>query len=489
MPKRVGGNLSKIFLLKAQLQVVLGPFFAPFLVNHQSLLLQVRSLKQANARPKPATEFQQRGTMKKTAISLFASAGIGDLAVRAAGVNVIVANELVGDRALLFRRNFPESEMLAGDIWDLKDQIIQRTKALLGGAELDLLIATPPCQGMSKNGQGKLLAEVRAGNRPAMDPRNRLIVPTLDIAIALNPRIIFFENVPEMANTFILDENNELVKILDYIPAKLGQDYLGGAEVVEFADYGVPQKRQRLITIFTRDEKLKKHFSEKGSFIAPASHSQYPKAGYENWLTLRDVIGSFPKLNALSGENSNLDFHNLHRVPILDDKKYKWIMHTPLGKSAFDNQCINPACGFTENAIHGSARNEEGINRSSSVTPLYCEKCGDMLPRPYTLSDGKKRLMKGFTSAYKRMTWDSPAPTLTTNLSYPSSDQNIHPEQNRVLSLYEALTLHTITDYEYHWETSVRQAATDGLIRDGIGESVPPRGLEKLLRFLYLISN
>lgn len=425
--------------------------------------------------------------MGKKAVSLFASSGIGDLALRAAGVHVIVANELVKERVELFRVNFPETLMLEGDIWSLADEIVKSSREILGAEELDLLLATPPCQGMSKNGMGKLLAEVRAGNRPAMDPRNRLIIPTLNVAAELQPRIVIFENVPEMANTLIQDESGELINIIDYIQKRLGPDYVGRAEVVEFADHGVPQKRQRLITIFSRDEKLKSHFYGTGSFIAPGTHASLTRTGRLKWETLRSVIGVFPKLSASKGLNARSDFHPLHRVPILDEKKLEWIRNTPEGKSAFDNQCVNPDCLFQENALHGSLKALDGINRSKVDTPLYCEKCGDLLPRPFIEANGAKRIMKGFTSAYKRMTWDAPAPTLTTNLSYPSSDQNLHPEQDRVLSIYEALTIHTITDYSYNWVTKHGQQVADGVIRDSIGESVPPRALHHLVEYLYAI--
>lgn len=425
--------------------------------------------------------------MSHKAISLFASSGIGDLALRAAGLKVILANELVEERAELFEVNFPESEMIRGDIWAAKSKIISRTKALLNGEELDFLIATPPCQGMSKNGQGKLLAEIRAGNRPEFDPRNRLIIPTLDIVLALRPRILLFENVPEMANTLIQDESGQLIKILDYISKRLGDEYLGRAEVVEFADYGVPQRRKRLITIYTRDEVLKQNFFGTGTFIAPRTHTPVARGGLQKWLTLRDVIEGFPALEASPGVNSCEDFNSLHRIPVLDPKKFTWISHTPQGKSAFDNQCVNPDCLYQENGLHGSSKNQEGVNRSSLETPLFCGQCGQLLPRPFTEVDGVKKIMRGFTSSYKRMFWDAPAPTLTTNLSYPSSDQNVHPEQNRVLSLHEALCLHTVKDFEFRWENKDGTAVRDGLIRDSIGESVPPRGLEKLIRHLYQI--
>ena len=62
---------------------------------------------------------------------------------------------------------------------------------------------------------------------------------------------------------------------------------------------------------------------------------------------------------------------------------------------------------------------------------------------------GERRRIKGFDSAYKRMSWDSPAPTLTQNLQAEASDKKIHPSQNRTLSVYEGMILQTISDYDY----------------------------------------
>ncbi len=90
--------------------------------------------------------------------------------------------------------------------------------------------------------------------------------------------------------------------------------------------------------------------------------------------------------------------------------------------------------------------------------------------------------LRGFTSAYRRMRWDLPAPTLTTNLSYPSSDQNVHPSENRVLSLYEALVLHTVADTGYKWTLNDGRPASDKIIRESIGESVPPQGLATIVK-------
>lgn len=420
----------------------------------------------------------------QTAISLFASSGIGDLALDALGVKVLVANEIVPERANLFRTNFPKTSMIEGDIWEKMDEIVVTTIEKLGNEELDFLLATPPCQGMSKNGQGKLLAEIRAGRRPVLDTRNRLIIPTIEIAKRLRPRILFLENVPEMRNTIIELETGKAVNIIDFIEQEMGTDYVGKAEVIEFANFGVPQRRQRLITVFSRDENLREEFERTGKILPEPTHSEENFLGTKPWITVREVIGGLPALDGKDSETAVSSYHPLHFVPVLDPKKYWWIENTPPEKGAFDNQCVNPSCGFQGNDTHGSALSSDGINQPKVSTPIYCLECGELLPRPYTEKDGQKQLMRGFTSAYRRMKWDKPSPTLTTNLSYPSSDQNIHPSQNRVLSLLEALVLHTVTDFDYKWMVSEERPAKLGLIRDSIGESVPPRGLKVLFEHL-----
>ncbi len=417
-------------------------------------------------------------------ISLFASGGIGDLALRKVGVKVLVANELLPNRASVFIRNFPETKMFTGDIWKLTDKIIDETNTLLQGNELDFILATPPCQGMSKNGQGKLLQGIREGGKPKIDVRNRLIIPTIKIIKMLSPKIVVFENVPEMKNTIIDDENGNYINIIDYIQRELGAEYGGKAEVIDFADYGAPQRRKRLITIFTKDKSLLSFFNEYDSFLPPYTHSEKLTGNLKKWLTVKDTIGNFPSLDSMDkiSSTSNIPFHN---VSVLDNKKYFWISNTPPEKGAFDNQCINPNCKFQDNPIHGAKRNGQGINQSKKDTPLYCVKCGELLPRPYTVEkNGDKRLMSGFTSAYKRMSWDKPSSTLTTNLSYACSDHKIHPEQNRVLSLYEAFHLHTISDYEYFWEDKKGVPIKDTLVKDIIGESIPPRGLQIIFQFI-----
>lgn len=424
-----------------------------------------------------------------TAISLFASAGIGDLALAAAGADVLVASELVSSRAALFRSNFPDCIMVEGDILETADRVVDAAKLSLAGRELDILFATPPCQGMSKNGRGKLLRGVRDGLREALDPRNQLATSVPPIAARLSPKVIVFENVPEMDGTLIANESGELEELLAYLARQL-PDYLGAWHVVEFADFGVPQRRQRLLTVFVRLDILKAanppSESRLASWIFPeATHSRQPTLTTEAWVSVEDAIGHLPPLDAGCSRTATSDIP-YHFVSLLDEKKYWWVSRTRPGTSAFDNQCANPECGFDGNPTHSAKRNSQGINQAATSTPSHCLKCGQLLPRPVVESeDGTPRIMRGFTSAYKRMRGDLPSPAMTRNLSFVSSDQKVHPTQNRALSLYEAMVLHTITDYPYRWQLPDGRAASAGLVRDAIGESIPPRGLQVIFDHVF----
>lgn len=418
----------------------------------------------------------------KTAVSLFASSGIGDIALMRCGFSVLVANELLPDRCSLFKKNFPETKMVEGSIWQKKDEIISTTKLLLKGEKLDFVLVTPPCQGMSKNGRGKLLSEINAGRRPKFDPRNLLIIPALEVINALKPETIVFENVSEMVNTCIPFEN-EILPILTIIDRKLGE-YEIDSKVLEFADYGLPQRRQRLITVASKNQNHKIFFRNFNTLLPSPTHSKKPSNSQKPWVTVRDVISNLEPLDGKSKCQSDVD--PWHRVSELDDRKYWWIFHTQPGASAFHNQCVE--CGFDKNPTHRSGKNSEGINRASVQTPIYCESCGALLPRPTVKKDGEVKLMKGFTSAYKRMDWDLPASAITRNFSYVCSDNKIHPEQHRTLSIREACLLHTISDADYVFEYHDGEKAKLTAVRDTLGESIPPTMLSIIFKFLQEIS-
>ncbi len=423
---------------------------------------------------------------KHLAVSLFSSSGIGDLGLKANNINTVISCELLQDRMNLFLNNHPEAKGFCGDIWELKDDIITYYKNHFSGNPF-LLIATPPCQGMSSNGMGTILNNLKKGIRPEFDPRNKLIVPAVDIIKGLQPEWVIFENVPNMINT-IIEDGDSAINIIDFIFRELGDTYVGKPIVINVADYGVPQCRNRLITVLTRNKAGKQYFEQNGTLIPDPDHSESPTVFTSRWLTVRDTISKLPPISSRKGDN--IDHNNpLHKVPLLDDVKLFWVSNTPEGQTAMNNQCINPNCLYQGNTLHGAKHNSEGVNRANTNTPLYCEKCGELLPRPYTIDNktGKKRIMKGFVSAYKRMAWDKPASTLTQNFQYACSDNKIHPNQDRVLSLYEGLIIQTITQYPYSFVIEGKQVK-DSLIRDTIGESVPPLLIDKIVKKILEIS-
>lgn len=432
----------------------------------------------------------KKAMTKYNAISLFSSSGIGDLGLHANGISTVVSCELLPERNRLFQHNNPETKAFCGDIWELKDKIVDYYQKHYKDAPF-LVLATPPCQGMSSNGMGTMLRNFKKGIRPKFDERNRLIMPALEIIERLRPEWVIFENVPNMTNTLILDEEDNLVNIIDYIYKKLGSDYVGKPTVIDVADYGVPQHRKRLITIFSRNAKAIKYFKENGTFIPNPTNGRNTDVSLfslPRWITLRDAIGNLPPLRAEAGRNID-ESNPLHKVPLLDETKLFWVSHTPEGATALNNQCCNPDCMYQGNTCHGTSHDEEGVNKSHTDTPVYCERCGALLPRPSTLDKetGRYRIMKAFTSAYKRMSWDEPASTLTQNFQYACSDNKLHPSQDRVLSLYEGLILQSIADYPYSFVIDGKQVP-DGLIRDTIGESVPPKLIDLVSKHIIEIS-
>ena len=82
------------------------------------------------------------------------------MGLEAAGFRTISACELVKERADLLRRNFPEARVFQGDIWELRDAVVAHAEAELRGERLDAILLTPPCQGASSNGKGRIARQV-----------------------------------------------------------------------------------------------------------------------------------------------------------------------------------------------------------------------------------------------------------------------------------------------------------------------------------------
>ncbi len=242
-------------------------------------------------------------------VSLFSSAGIAETYLKDVGVNILTANELVEDRANLYRAIYPESKMITGNILDDR---IYRNILSSSGKKVDFLIASPPCQGMSVAGKNRSLTEM------LNDERNYLIFRIIDFISQKSPSFILIENVP----TFFkieLPYKGKLYKVVDILTLLFKDKYIIESDALDASNYGVPQNRTRAII------KLYKKGLKWG----------WPSS--EKKVTVEKAIGKLPSLEA--GQKSKIKWHVARKH---SDKHILWMKHTPTGKSAFENSKYYP---------------------------------------------------------------------------------------------------------------------------------------------------
>ena len=244
------------------------------------------------------------------ALSLFANVGIGEIYLKNIGVDVVVANELHEDRCDLYREMHPECSVICGDITkkEVKEEIYEACPNEVFGDGIDLIIATPPCQGMS----------VANAKRLPDDCRNSLILHAMDLFNEILPEYMLIENVSGMANTFI-NNNGEVVNIIKYIESQIPEPWSLNWDILNAKDYNTPQSRKRFVGLISRNGRWK-----------------HPKPNKKN-ISVRDAIGHLPSLE--SGRSSNLPWHyakkhNSHHVI--------WMKNTPTGQTAFNNKIHYP---------------------------------------------------------------------------------------------------------------------------------------------------
>lgn len=239
------------------------------------------------------------------AISLFSGAGIGEFYLHKANIDVVVANELIAKRAETHSLFYPSCTMINADITKTETQ----SEIIKLGREnkVRMIIATPPCQGLSSAGSNKTESSLYC------DSRNFLILSALNIVDALCPDYFLIENVPRFQQ-MIFPYGRKRMKLLELLQFKYGQDYEIRCDILNAADYGVPQTRYRVVY----------RMWKKGLMW------ELPKK--ETAISLYDAIGSLPSLEA--NETSGLKNHVARPHP---QNHIDCMRHTPTGKSAFKN--------------------------------------------------------------------------------------------------------------------------------------------------------
>lgn len=167
------------------------------------------------------------------AVDLFSGCGGLSEGMRQAGFNVTFAVEINSLASTCYKENHPETTVLTRDIRDIR---IAEIKRMLDGQTMHLLAGCPPCQGFSS---------VRRLNkkRAVRDDRNQLILEYYRFIKELMPLTIMMENVPGLSDYYLFRELLSALRKLGYY-----LDY----GVVNINNYGVPQRRKRLVLIGSR---------------------------------------------------------------------------------------------------------------------------------------------------------------------------------------------------------------------------------------------
>ena len=247
---------------------------------------------------------------KIKAISLFSGAGIGELLLRDSNVEVVAANELLPKRAECYSHFYPNADMYCGDITLEETQNYMLSAAKKN--DVKMLIATPPCQGLSTLGKNKKQIHYEK------DKRNFLILYALKIVDQYDFDYILIENVPTFLEMYFPYENDYL-KLEDILKRKYADKYKIEARVLNAKDYGVCQSRPRAIVKMYKPDK------------------KWPWPQEEPEITLREAIGDLPSLE--SGESSDIPWHF---AKVHNERTVLALKHTPTGKSAIYNEVYYP---------------------------------------------------------------------------------------------------------------------------------------------------
>lgn len=333
--------------------------------------------------------------MKINAVDLFCGVGGLTCGIQKSGINVIAGYDIDSKSEYAYEHN-NSAEFILKDVKDIDDEEINKLYPV--DTEIKVLMGCAPCQPFSAYSNKYKNSDVHLEKVDLLDYFGKQIV-------FVKPDIVSMENVPQILRRQVF---NNFVSILK------DNGYFVSYKVVYAPDYGVPQKRKRLLLLASRLGKIE--------LIGPTHNSN-------RYVTLRDAIEKLPKLEA--GETDPND--PLHRCRNLTDINKKRIKQSKPGGTWED---------WDE----------------------------DLLLEAY-----KKKTGQSYKSVYGRLEWDQPANTITTQFTGIGNGRFGHPEQDRALSLREGALLQTFpenylfTDPKLGNKYSVAQVALQ------IGNAVPPK--------------
>lgn len=365
-----------------------------------------------------------------TYISLFSSAGVGCYGFKMERFDCVATNELLPKRLDVQKCNNKckyNSGYILGDILlpETKQKILDQLQFWKDNESLEdltVLIATPPCQGMS----------VANHKKKDEHKRNSLVVASLALIKEIQPRYFVLENVKAFLNTICTDTDGTDKKIKQAINDNLSLNYRIEFKVLNFKNYGANSSRTRTLVIGVRND------------IPCDPNDLFPE--YRDEMTIRQVIGDLPSLTTM-GEIYPKDIFHYFRS--YSPEMRHWIEDLKEGECAFNNQ--------DKNRVPHYYRNGEKI---------------------YTKN--------GNADKYTRQYWDKVAPCIHTRNDILASQNTVHPTDDRVFSIRELMRFMSIPQSFKWTNDSLEElnqlsfddktkylAINDINIRQSIGEAVP----------------
>lgn len=334
---------------------------------------------------------------KLTYISLFSGAGIGCYGFHLEGFTCIATNEYIPRRLDIQRFNEKckyDTGYILGDISseEVKNRLykeIEYWRKHEQLKEVDVIVATPPCQGMSVANHKKTSNEI---------VRNSLVVESVSIVRHVKPKIFIFENVPAFMKTLCTDIDGKEKPIGQMLSDNLADSYSIYANIINFKNYGACSSRTRSLVVAVR--------RDLADYFAPIE--LYPTHRSES--TLRNVVGDLKRLKEYAEIDSDDIYHAFRPYP---EHMRGWISELTEGQSAFDNADKSRIPHRVENGvvIHNTNKN------------------GDK---------------------YRRQIWDKVGPCIHTRNDQLASQNTIHPEDDRVFSVRELMRMMTVPD-SFKW--------------------------------------
>lgn len=339
------------------------------------------------------------------AIDFFCGAGGLTFGLERAGVDVRAAVDLDPACVHPIEKNTSAKFRLA----DVDDVTASDVRAWLSGAEFTLLAGCAPCQPFSTYTQAR---------RASRDGRWRLLDRFGAIVGAVRPDLLTIENVPNLTRELVFTRFVRLLRDLGYHVTW---------SVVECADYGVPQRRRRLVLLGSRYGVVE--------LVRPTHRGARRR-------TVRDAIERLAPLAA--GESSPDPLHFAANLSPLNLKRI----------------------------------------RASRPGGSWAEWPARLVARCHRQGNGRK-----YPSVYGRMEWDSPSPTITTQAYNYGSGRFGHPEQDRALSLREAALLQTFPRrFSFARDGEANMAVTGRLVGNAVPPRLGEIVGRSLLRHLDAIT-